>query len=74
MLIRSMLYHRKPLFYLFIALLATMIAAGIWLLVRSPVQNAGGQGTPAPVSTPAAKRENLSETVTIKLHQGGELP
>lgn len=40
MLTRSMLYHRKPLFYFFVALLAAAIAAGVWLLTRPPVQNA----------------------------------
>ena len=47
MLTRSMLYHRKPLFYLFIALLAAAIAAGVWLLVRPPVRNAENQAIPS---------------------------
>lgn len=69
MLIRSMLYHRKPLFYLFIALLAAAIAAGVWLLVRSPVQSTGNQATPAPVASPANEAENQFKTITLELYQ-----
>lgn len=72
MLTRSMLYHRKPLFYLFIALLAAAVAAGIWLLVRSPVQNAGGQATPAPVSSPANEAGNQFTLIALELYQNSE--
>lgn len=70
MLIRSMLYHRKPLFWMFIALLTIAIAAGAWLLTRPPVQNAENPATPGPAPRDSGSAEPA--IITLKLYQDGE--
>ena len=50
MRIRSMLYHRKPLFWLFMGLITVAIALCTWLLTRPPAQNAGNQEDSDPSS------------------------